>query len=137
MIHKVKVSNNCKKELQKLDKALSDCLWRNFIQPIQNGLVPPEELQGKYKPSWAANFLGSPMAEAFRKCAEENNLYHYHIGYRFYRTGNDPDYPGDVSEGIAHTRCERYQDTFQHTVIKLCSTHSSPFTIPLANIKDE
>lgn len=137
MIHKVKVSRNCKEELQKLDKQLSDCLWRNFIMPIQNGLTPPDELEGKYKPSWAANFVGSPMADAFQACAKENNLYHYHVGYRFYREGKDPDYPGNVSEGIAHTRCDEYKDAVQHTVIKLCSTHSSPFTIPFNNAKDE
>lgn len=137
MIHKVKITTKCKEELRQADKQLSMCLFKNFVQPIRNGLTPPHELQGKYKPSFQADFVGSPMADSFRKCAKDHNLHHYHIGFRFYRDGLDKDYPGAVSEGIAHTRISNEDSCYLHTVIKVSATHGSPFTIPIHNALDE
>lgn len=138
MIHKVRLSNRCKSELQSKDKKVIDCLFNNFVRPIKNGYVPPAELQGKYKPSHLANFMDSPMAASFRQCAEVNNLHHYHIGYMHYRTGNDPDYPGDVSEGIAHTRIEScaVSKKTEHIIIQVSEKHS-PFVVPINRARDE
>jgi hypothetical protein len=137
MTHKVKLSKRCKALLQNEDKQMSDCLFKNFVFPILQNLEPFSELQGKYKPSYCVSFVGSPMAESFRQCAEEYNLHHYHIGYRFYRDGNDSEFPGDVSDGIAHTRLESNDEVTTHIVIKLCASHGSPFTVPIQNASDD
>lgn len=138
MIHKVKISRNCKAELSRKNEHVIKCLFTNFIQPIQHGFDPTNELPGKYKPSHKVDFMDSPMASAFRECAQKHNLFHYHIGYVHYRTGNDPHYPGDVSDGIAHTRIEISQSPEEstHIVVKVSESHS-PFVVPIAQARDE
>lgn len=113
------------------DAALK-ALFDNFIEPIRNG-VDLSDLPGKYKPSWEVPAFGTTMQQAFRKVSEDRNLHHYHIGYRFYQPGNDPDYPGQESEGIAHTMrvVEAENEIETHIILRLDETHPSPFTIPM------
>jgi len=137
MEHKVKFTKISKAELANLGKGVTDKLWDNFIVPIKNGLTPPDELQGKYKPSWECSFINSPMKQAFINHAKKLNLYHYHFGYQFYRNGNDPVYTGDVSDGIVHTRIE-VEDTYTtHIILQSCLEHPSPFKYPFERSSDE
>ncbi len=113
-------------------------IYNNFINPIKNGLEPPHELQGKYKPSWEMKFLDSPMKKAFVDLAKSQNLHHYHFGHQFYRTGNDPDYQGDVSDGILHIKINTLSiDSAEHVLFALCLEHPSPFKVPFEKKTDK
>lgn len=137
MNHKIKFTETSRAELASLSKEVTDKLWDNFIQPVKNGLTPPDELQGKYKPSWASKFVNSPMKLAFVENAENKKLHHYHFGYRFYINGKDPDYDGDVSDGIVHTRIESLKDLTSHIILQVCLEHPSPFKYPFERSDDQ
>ncbi len=134
--HKVGLTRSVINQIQSSDKEISDKLYLNFISPIMNGWVPPEDLQGKYKPSWEASFVNSAMQQAFVQQAIDNNLYHYHFGYKIYSKGGDVKYPGDISDGIIHTQVKCGEEEALHNVIKICLTHPSPFRIPIEMIED-
>ncbi|WP_283630279.1 hypothetical protein [Shewanella baltica] len=136
MQHIVKFTVKSKSELANLDKDVAKKLWDSFLNPIRNGLTPPEELQGKYKPSWASKFVNSPMKQAFIEHAERYNLHHYHFGYKLYFEGNDPDYSGDVSDGIIHTRIEVKATETIHVILETCLKHPSPFKYPFERAND-
>jgi hypothetical protein len=112
-------------------------LYNNLVKPIQNGYEPPDELRGKYKPSWEMPFRNSPMKDAFMQEAENHNLHHYHFGYKIYTLGNDPIYDGEVSDGIAHTKILNDDKIRTHQVIEICLTHPSPFKVPFDRVHDE
>lgn len=137
MEHKIKLTETSRKELASLSREVTDKLWEHFIQPIKNGLTPPHELQGKYKPSWASTFVKSPMMQAFVDNAKKNNLYHYHFGYKFYVDGSDPNYDGDVSDGIVHTRIESNEYLTTHLILQVCLEHPSPFKYPFERTNDK
>ncbi|MCG9553798.1 hypothetical protein L1D11_10490 [Vibrio sp. Isolate32] len=138
MKHTIKFTEASKKELASLGKDVSDKVWEHFIKPIvKNGLTPPDELRGKYKPSWACDFVYSPMKQAFIANAEANNLHHYHFGFQYYKTGNDKDYPGEVSDGIIHSRIEVGEDVTTHVILQSCLEHPSPFKYPFERTNDK
>ncbi|MDX7827351.1 hypothetical protein SJR89_09585 [Aeromonas caviae] len=134
--HKFKFTERSKAELALLDKDVTDKLWLNFLKPILDGYTPPDELPGKYKPSWAARFLESPMRQAFVTHAREQNIHHYHFGYRIYTAGRDPEYSGDVSDGIIHTRIDNGDSEISHVILQTCIEHPSPFKYPFELTKD-
>ncbi|MCJ8350754.1 hypothetical protein [Moritella sp.] len=136
MEHQVKYGTGFVKALQTLDNKVLKKLYANFVVPIQNGLTPPEELEGKYKPSWEVKYSQSIIQDAFMKEAVKYNLHHYHFGYHFYKDGNDPDYDGHVSDGIIHTRIEVEDKVTRHIITELCLDHS-PFKIPFDTAFDK
>lgn len=132
MDHKVQFTRQSADELKLLDKDVVAKLFVNFIQPIRNGLTPPGELQGKYKPSWEMPFIKTPFQQAYVDHATKHNLHHYHFGYKIYSPGRDAKYPGDESAGIVHTRIENGQEATSHVILETCLDHPSPFKYPFA-----
>src|SRR5690606_12345159 len=106
-------------------------LYENFIEVLRDKKCA-SHLPGKYKPSWEVSSYASIMQRAYAQHSKQNNLYHYHIGYRAYRPGRDPVYPGMVSEGIAHIRrLPAASGVEPHASLQVDETHPSPFTVPL------
>ena len=70
MNHVVDFGIDCVKQLKQLDDDVIKKLYKNFINPIINGYTP-DELEGKYKPSWEMDFVNSPMKEAFLELAKK------------------------------------------------------------------
>lgn len=134
--HKVLYTVRFLREVNELDDEAIKKLHSNFVQWISNGYTP-EELPGRFKPSWEVQFFKSALHEAFIEEAKKKNLYHYHIGYRFYQDSNDTAYPGKVSDGIIHTKQMEVNDTVSHCVLQLCTTHPSPFKVPFDRVDDE
>lgn len=116
----------------KLSDAALKALFENFIEPLRRG-AEISQLPGKYKPSWEVPDFGTRMQFAFQQVSQEKNLHHYHVGYKFYRNGSDPKYPGKVSDGIAHTMVLLREDPRPetHVILRLDESHPSPFTIPM------
>lgn len=137
MNHQVTLTQNVINELKELDPIVLTKLYDNLIHPIKNGLEPPHELQGKYKPSWEMPFVNSPMKMAFMQQAQSMNLHHYHFGYKIYTNGNDPKYDGDVSDGIVHTKITNDSTNMTHNVFQICLSHPSPFKIPFERANDQ
>lgn len=137
MEHQVKFGSGFMSEMKDLDDAVIKKLFINFIAPIRNGLTPPEDLEGKYKPSWEMPFANSIMKQAFITETKKHNLHHYHFGYSFYKDGKDPKYDGSVSDGIIHTRIEVDVAETRHVITDLCLKHPSPFKIPFETAFDD
>ncbi|SFK02751.1 hypothetical protein [Methylophaga sulfidovorans] len=135
--HRVNFTNKSLAELKSMDENVTKALFKNFILPIKNGHRPPHDLQGKYKPSWEMPFVNSPMREAFMQQSKALNLFHYHFGYMFYRSGNDPHYPGDISDGIIHTQVICEPSIVSHNILQVCLEHPSPFKQPFERVNDE
>lgn len=107
-------------------------VYSNFISPLKAG-NKADHLPGKYKPSWEIKVTSRKMMQvALVSQAKTNNLYHYHFGHPEYKRGQDPDYPGQESDGIIHTSI-RYPDGLedQHLIIQVDNSHPSPFRIPI------
>lgn len=132
MKHRVRLTRDLTDSMKTLDKQLIAALYSNFIKPISNGLSPlnPNELEGKYKPSWASDFPNSSLRQVFIDKAKLKNAYHYHVGYKIYQKGKDKKYPGSESAGIAHTRVDVSGDLTDHVILDVCADHPSPFTYP-------
>ncbi|NQZ05591.1 MAG: hypothetical protein HRT35_00380 [Algicola sp.] len=129
MDHVVDFGIDCLQQLKRLDDDVLRKLYKNFINPLKNGYTP-DELEGKYKPSWEMAFVDSPMKAAFLALAEKEQLYHYHFGYKFYKDGYDKHYFGKVSDGIIHVQCNELNTMTEHLVFDVCLEHPSPFKIP-------
>lgn len=120
------MSPSLKLGLAQMPTAAIHALWNNLIEPLQNG-VAIAELQGKYKPSWIAPpGIRTPIADAMIAFSRKQSLYHYHVGYPYYKTGRDPDYPGDESNAIVHVRDS---ETALH-LLRMDLEHPSPFIVP-------
>lgn len=108
-------------------------LYENFIEPLSKG-YSTDDLEGKYKPSWELppSYSGNfSIKQAMADFAKKKDLYHYHFGFRFYRTGNDPKYPGKESAGIVHTSNYIEGDKSTHVIFRVDREHPSPFTVPM------
>ena len=136
MVHTVGFTKRSLVEIKEMSKDVTDKLFINFVKPIKNGFTP-SDLRGKYKPSWEMKFVNSPMKQAFVKTSKEYNLHHYHFGYQFYKTGNDPKFDGDVSDGIIHTRVNIANKTTSHVILQVCLKHPSPFKYPFERAIDK
>lgn len=121
--------------MKDLEDAVLDKLFLNFIKPLKYGYTA-DELEGKYKPSWEIPFGNTcPMREALADFARKNAQYHYHFGYPYYQTGNDPKYSGKESDGIVHTvflTSSDQETTYSeiHTIFRIDPSHPHPFTVP-------
>jgi hypothetical protein len=135
--HEVNFTQKVIEELGEMGKAVSDKLFLHFVKPISNGVIPPHELQGRYKPSWEMPFINSPMREAFMKQSKLYNLHHYHFGYQFYIDANDLKYPGNVSDGIIHTLIICGDEVVSHNILQVCLEHPSPFKQPFERVNDD
>jgi hypothetical protein len=129
MDHVVDFGIDCLQQLKQLDNEVLRKLYKNFISPLKNGYTP-DELEGKYKPSWEMAFVDSPMKEAFLTLAEKEQLYHYHFGHKYYKDGYDKRYFGKVSDGIIHVQRNELSTMTEHLVFDVCLEHHSPFKIP-------
>ncbi|MDO7083582.1 hypothetical protein WNY51_15010 [Pseudocolwellia sp. AS88] len=134
MIHKVSFSQDSIEQLKVLDDDAKKKLFSNFITPIRNG-YNPDELEGKYKPSWEMQFVDSAMKVAFMEKAREDCLYHYHFGYKYYQDGRDPNYFGKVSDGIVHIQQDFNVEIIDHVIFDICLKHPSPFKVPFMKDK--
>lgn len=125
-------------QLKSFDNEIRTLLITNFIMPLhdQDYDNKIDCLIGKYKPSWIVELVQSPLKNPWMKLAEENQLYHYHFGYRFYTDGSDPDYHGHVSDGIIHIQKFTYHDSIELRMIEICLSHS-PFKIPITKINSQ
>jgi hypothetical protein len=129
----VKFSKNGKESAKQLCDGSLKTLFDNFVEPLRQG-YSIDDLEGKYKPSWELpkTYSGNTsMKAALAGFAETNNLYHYHFGFRFYRTGNDPKYPGKESAGIVHTSNHVEGEESTHVIFRVDREHPSPFTVPM------
>lgn len=135
--HKVNITHKALHELKIMDREVTEKLYVNFIAPIENGCVPPNDLQGRYKPSCNMPFINTPMKQAFIDISKQHNLHHYHFGYKFYKNGNEVNFAGDVSDGIIHTKVTCGDDFVYHNILEVCLEHPSPFKIPYLRVGDE
>ena len=129
----IELTETCREELKKADPFLSQCLFKNYIGPIQAG-KNINELEGRFKPSWEVIGNGT-MRDLFVKQAKESNLHHYHIGYKYYKASKDQAYYGKVSDGIVHIVISQNAETNKtiHRLIKV-SEHHKPFSLPMLYI---
>jgi hypothetical protein len=134
MHHVVDFGIDCIKQLKQLDDDVIKKLYKNFINPIKNGYTP-DELEGKYKPSWEMEFVNSPMKDAFLELAKKEQLHHYHFGYKFYKDGFDKKYFGKVSDGIIHLEQNELDTAVEHLIFDVCLEHPSPFKVPWDKIR--
>ena len=131
---KVSITNEAINSLNSLPDELHHKLFINFVQPIKLG-YSVSELEGKYKPSWELPLENSSvMRKALAEFARTQDLYHYHFGYPFYKTGKDPKYFGKESDGIIHTvlkTSEKESEQIEsHTIHRIDLEHPHPFTVP-------
>jgi hypothetical protein len=134
MEHEVFFTDYSKSQLKNLNEEAQKKLFKNFVKPIKDGLNP-NELEGKYKPSWEMSFINTPMKQAFVEQAKSESLHHYHFGFRYYRDGKDVKYFGKVSDGIVHIKQNSILKHVEHIVFDICLEHPSPFKVPF--LKDK
>jgi hypothetical protein len=130
---KIVLSKNGKESIDELCNASLRVLYENYIEPLKQGRGI-EGLRGKYKPSWELpkTYSGnSIMKVALADFAKKYNLYHYHFGFKHYKSGNDPKYPGDESAGILHTSNYIEGEESTHVIFRVDREHPSPFTVPM------
>lgn len=133
--HLVELTINFKEELKRQPVDVQQAFFRNFIQPLSNG-YEPTDLPGKYKPSWVAEFADSAMLAAILAACTERQAHHYHFGFELYFDGKDPEYPGQVSSGIIHTKLKLEENSLVHTVFAAHTKHPRPFYCPIHSLSD-
>ncbi|HAT8500815.1 TPA: hypothetical protein I7212_14325 [Vibrio vulnificus] len=140
MEHKAYFTRTVLDEMKKLERDVIDSVYKHFVQPINfNGLTPPDELRGKYKPSWkmkTPEHKRTAFQNTFLEDAENKRQYHYHFGYKMYSGGKDPEFPGDESAGILHTRIDVSKAVTEHVILEVCLKHPSPFKYPFFRADD-
>lgn len=128
--HTVGMTQNFKSVLAAQPAAVKSAFYNNFFAPIANG-YSPEELQGKYKPSWMADYVAGPMLQAILQACVKYQAHHYHFGFEYYRSGQDAAFSGDESAGILHTKLRSSGDSLNHILFGLHTAHPRPFMCPL------
>lgn len=128
--HEVGMTVAFKSLLASQPAAVKTAFYNNFFAPIANGYVP-SELPGKYKPSWLAEHINSAMLHAILLSCVKHQAHHYHFGYEYYSAGQDPDFSGNVSSGILHTKIIRNGNSLNHILFGLHTKHPKPFYCPL------
>ncbi|CAM3896238.1 hypothetical protein [Rheinheimera salexigens] len=117
------------KEIASADEEVLDKYYDNFVVFFEQGWGP-EGLPGRYKPSWEMPYIKTSFQISFMDIAKQNNLFHYHFGFKDYQDSNDEKYSGKVSEGLIHTRIENIDKVERHVALQLCLEHGSPFKVP-------
>lgn len=128
--HFTELTATFKESLKCQSPDVQKAFYRNFIQPL-NGGYEPVDLPGKYKPSWVAEFADSPMLAAILAACIKYQAHHYHFGFEFYLDGKDPEFSGQVSSGIVHTKLSSIGNDLVHTVFAVHTKHPKPFYCPI------
>lgn len=132
-VHTVGMTQAFKKLLAAQSAEVKSAFYQNFFAPIVNG-YSPQELQGKYKPSWLAQYIPSPMLDAILNACKKHQAHHYHFGFEFYVDGHDEDFDGDVSAGILHTKLHVTGNALNHVLFGLHTAHPKPFLCPIQDL---
>ncbi|MBO2558270.1 hypothetical protein [Shewanella algae] len=114
----------------KLNEHLIRSMYRHFVAPINENGFDIDELRGKYKPSWEYSGPTSATHKAWLEAAETHSLHHYHVGFVTYKSGNDPHYLGDESDGLIHTKIDHFGSVQRHIIFKADECHPKPFSFP-------
>lgn len=123
-------------ELRERKPDVASKVFNNFINPLR-AQNPAASLRGKYKPSWIApQGTTNPFRLVYAGEYKRLNCYHYHFGHPFYKTGRDPQYPGDESAGILHTVFNSGNNVESHVLLQVDEEHPNPFKVPVHLIED-